>query len=233
MNFIWHNLHLKITCVWSLIINNPQILYRFGFIFLFLPIFTFSVGHVRTVEPSLATTKHVISTPWPASSAAPDSRNSIPASSYSGRIELFAQSQITPTITSYPDPLSPTSYPRRPSPTANPTDNPREGKEEPYPDLAPDSIKQPLIPYPDSLTGQSPGLNPELTQTPPSQNPISPPAIGSNTNGNAVRSSDDLAQTSSAVSTTILWIAFLASLLIFVSAILWSILYFSRQRGRD
>jgi hypothetical protein len=30
-----------------------------------------------------------------------------------------------------------------------------------------------------------------------------------------------------------LWIAFLASLLIFVSAILWSILYFSRQRGRD
>jgi hypothetical protein len=224
MNFIRHKLHPKIIYIWSIVIGNRQTLRRFGLILLLLLSFTLTMGLILAEEPASATTNQVIFTPRPTIPAAPVSEYSILSSSSSDRIELLAQSQISPTITSYPGP---------PSPTANPSDNPQEGIEEPYPDLAPDSIEQPLIPYPDSSPVQSPGLNPVLTQTPPFQDPISPPAIGSNTNGNAVTSSNDLAQTSSAVNATILWIAFFASLLLFVSAILWSILYFSRQRGRE
>lgn len=210
--------------IWSLIVKYPQSLRRFSLILLLFPIFNLMIGYVLAEEPSSTTTNLVISSSKLASASALVDEHSITQTFLTGRNPLLAQSQITPTITSYPAPLSPTTVP---------TDIPPGGTEEPYPDVTPDSIEQPLIPYPDSSPGQSPGLKTELAQTPSFQNPISTPAIGSITSGNAARNSNELAQTSSAVSTTILWIAFLASLLIFLSAILWSILYFSRHRGRE
>jgi hypothetical protein len=143
----------------------------------------------------------------------------------SGQIQLSAHSQISPTIESYPAVTTPSSYPVPPSPTAEPTANPTGDIEEPYP--GPGSREQTRLPYPPPTAGQNAGV----IQTPSSQDSSAPPAIESNSSTNLGQDNDGELQTSPALSATILWLGFLASSIIFLSAILWSILTYSRHRN--
>jgi F0F1-type ATP synthase membrane subunit c/vacuolar-type H+-ATPase subunit K len=92
--------------------------------------------------------------------------------------------------------------------------------------LAPDTIEQPLIFVPDAYPGGQPN-----DFTAPSS--ASPPAIGSGSAGDAGADAvgEAQTQTTSAISTVILWIGFVAALMIFIAGVIGSIYYFSRQRS--
>lgn len=212
--------------IWSCIVKNLPSFHRIGFILILLSFFTLIVGHVVAEESfppriGLKSSNLLLKT---TTDLADD--YSSPKSFTSGQYQLLAQSQISPTIESYPAPSSPTSYPAPPSATTD-SEDPLDDIEEPYPE--PSSREQPLLTYPAPTAGQ----NPEIIQTRPSQDPSTPPSIESNSAGNLDQGNQELTQTSPAVSTTILWIGFLASMILFLSAILWSILNHTRQRNSE
>lgn len=227
MNFIRHILQPKMKIIWRLFVENLHTLRRFDFLIITLLLLTLMEGYLlagKTFSPVIGQKS---STPPMTRAIDPVKAYSSPQLFLSGQFQLSAQSQISPTVESYPAPLSPTSYPAPPPATAEVTESSIDEIEELYPE--PDSREQPLLTYPSPSTGQNPGIN----QTSPSQDPSAPPSIGSNSSRNQDQGNQDLAQTSPAVSVTILWIGFLASLIIFLSAILWSILTYSRQRNSE
>lgn len=213
--------------IWSHHLKPPFSLRRIGIFFLLLQIFTLRVDQVLAGAFSSTRISFVASTPALVSVCDTDEGYWNLEQNLSGQTQLLAQSQISPTLQSDPTAATPTSYPAPPSPRANPTDDAGGDIEEPYPE--PGSREQPLLPYPVPTARQSSGV----IQTPSSQDPSAPPAIGSNTSGNRSQDSDGDFQTSPAVSATILWIGFLASSAIFLSAIFWSILTYSRQRNNE
>lgn len=227
MNFIRHTLQPKMMIIWSRFVENLQSFHRIGVILILLPLFTLMVGNVLAGESFLPRIVSNVPTHPMTSSTNPAKDYSSIRPLLSGQIQLSAQSQISPTIESYPAPLSPTSYPAPPTPAAEGTEDPLDDFEGPYPE--PSSREQPQLTYPAPATVQ----NPDIIQTRPSQDPSAPPSIGSNTSSNLDQEDQVLTQTSPAVSATILWIGFLASLIIFLSAILWSILTYSRQRNSE
>ncbi len=133
--------------------------------------------------------------------------------------------QTTPGVGEYPGPLQPT-----------PVFSDDFGNEStsPYPVLAPDTIEQPIAPYPDQNSADF------LTAYPGSQRGISPsisgsgfqdvPGIGEVSEPPGISETSPGSAGDSLLGTFTLWVGFIAALVLFITSVYGSIQLYSRQR---